>query len=156
MNSQPVFELSHQECRELLYTGVFGRVALHTPIGTRIVPVNYSIVEDAIVWRTAPYSELGTYAAGVEGVFEIDDLDRESHQGWSVIARGTIEVVENPEDIAEIRRVEDPSPWADGLRHLYMRMSTKNLTGRRLGFAPHGSYLDRPVPPTRVAETAGD
>lgn len=44
--------------RNLLVDGVVGRVARATPVGPRIVPVNYLVHEDAIVVRTAPYSRL--------------------------------------------------------------------------------------------------
>ena len=94
--SQPIIELSHLECVELLYTELVGRVAFHTGHGTRIVPVNYAIVDDAIVWRTAAYSELATFGPHVEGAFEVDRFDHEARQGWSVIAYGVIEVVDDP------------------------------------------------------------
>ncbi len=111
-----------------VHTEVVGRVAVHTRLGTRIIPVNYSIVDDAIVWRTAPYSELAILGPGVEGAFEIDRIDHDLRQGWSVIAHGVLEVVDDPEEVARIRCVEDPAPWAAGLRHLYMRLRYKDLT----------------------------
>ena len=150
--TQPIFELSHQECLELLYTELVGRVAFHTRHGTRIVPVNYAIVDDAIVWRTAAYSELATFGHHVEGAFEVDHFDHDARQGWSVIAFGVIEVVDDPEEVAGIRRVEDPDPWAAGLRHLCMRMPYKHLTGRRLGYAAHPAYSRTAIPPTEGRE----
>ena len=150
--SQPIIELSHPECVELLHTQVVGRVALHTRLGTRIVPVSYSIVDDAIVWRTAAYSELATYGRGVRAAFEVDAIDHDSRQGWSVVAYGRVDVVEEPEEIAHIRRVEDPAPWAAGLRQLYMRMPHDDLTGRRLGYAARPAYAAAVVPPVDVAE----
>ena len=151
--TQPIFELGYQECVELLYTEVVGRVAVHTRLGTRIVPVNYSIVDDAIVWRTAPYSELATLGPGVEGAFEIDRIDHDLRQGWSIIAHGVLEVVDDPDEVARIRGVEDPAPWAAGLRHLYMRLRYTDLTGRRLGYAAEPAYSPTDVPPIEVAES---
>ena len=54
-------ELTVVECVDLLRGGVVGRVAMCTPIGPRIVPVNYARYNDAIVFRTTRYSELGSY-----------------------------------------------------------------------------------------------
>ena len=65
-----------------------GRVAMATPVGPRIVPVNYTLHGDAIVFRTAPYSELSTYGWNTELAFEVDHLDSRPTQGWSVVAVG--------------------------------------------------------------------
>lgn len=126
-------ELAAEECLDLLRSRVVGRVALVTPGGPRIVPVNYAVHEDAIVFRTAPYSELGTYGWDTELAFEVDQLDEERHSGWSVVALGRGSLVEDPDELAGIRGRWDPHPWAGGSRHLYMRLTWRSLTGRRLG-----------------------
>ena len=106
--------LSQSECRDLLVGGVVGRVAMATPVGPRIVPVNYSVHGDAIVFRTAPYSELSTYGWDNELAFEVDQLDFDKHQGWSVVAIGRAHVVDDPEEVQRIRREREPRPWATG------------------------------------------
>jgi hypothetical protein len=58
------FEIPPDECRELLDAGLVGRVAVSTPMGPHIVPVNYAVVDDCIVLRTSPYSVLGSHARG--------------------------------------------------------------------------------------------
>lgn len=130
--SQP-YEMSFEECRDLLEGGVVGRVAMATPVGPRIVPVNYAVHEDAIVFRTAPYSELGTYGGNAELAFEIDHFDYESHAGWSVVATGRGQVVADPDELQQIRSSWDPRPWVSGVRNLYLRLPWRELTGRRLG-----------------------
>ena len=57
---QDAIDLTHAQCERLLRAGTTGRIALSTPDGPHIVPVNYSVVGDAIVVRTTPYSLLGT------------------------------------------------------------------------------------------------
>jgi transcriptional regulator with XRE-family HTH domain len=47
-------ELSTEECRARLSTHGVGRLAMSTPTGPVVVPVNYSVVDDAVVFRTAP------------------------------------------------------------------------------------------------------
>lgn len=130
--SEPV-ELTVDECLELLNGGVVGRVGMSTPMGPRIVPVNYAMYEDAIIFRTTPYSELGTYGWNTDLAFEIDNLDHDKHQGWSVVAVGRAALVEDPDDLHAIRAGWDPTPWAAGRRHLYIRLNWRDLTGRRLG-----------------------
>ena len=125
-------DLTVEECRELLRGGVVGRIALSTPVGPRIVPVNYSVYDDAIVFRTSPYSELGTHGPGREAAFEIDHLDYEHHQGWSVVAFGRLETMD-PEEVDELVRIRDPRPWAGGSRHHYLRLTWRDISGRRIG-----------------------
>ncbi|HLN76754.1 MAG TPA: pyridoxamine 5'-phosphate oxidase family protein [Nocardioidaceae bacterium] len=131
--NEPV-ELTVEECLELLHSGVLGRVALSTPMGPRIVPINYAMDgDDAILFRTTPYSELGTYGWNTDLAFEIDQIDYEKHQGWSVVAIGRASLVEDPDELNAIRRNMDPTPWAGGRRHLYIRLVWRDLTGRRVG-----------------------
>ena len=54
MMNEPM-ELSYGKCRELLAAGVFGRVGVCTPQKPVILPVNYSVVGEAIIFRTSPY-----------------------------------------------------------------------------------------------------
>jgi nitroimidazol reductase NimA-like FMN-containing flavoprotein (pyridoxamine 5'-phosphate oxidase superfamily) len=126
-------ELTLNECLTLLGESVVGRVAMVTPVGLRLLPVNYTMYEDEIIFRTSPSSELGTYAVGSELAFEIDHLDHEKHEGWSVVALGTAEIIDDPKELADIKRHWDPQPWAPGLRHLYLRIVWRDITGRRIG-----------------------
>jgi nitroimidazol reductase NimA-like FMN-containing flavoprotein (pyridoxamine 5'-phosphate oxidase superfamily) len=125
--------LSLGECRELLEGGVVGRLAMATPVGPRIMPVNYAVHDDAIVFRTAPYSELSTYGWNTDLAFEVDQLDYETHQGWSVVAVGRAHVVDDPEEVQLIRARWDPRPWAPGSRNLYVKLAWRELSGIRLG-----------------------
>ncbi len=129
----PTLELSTTECLDLLSSGDVGRVAMATPAGPRIVPVNYALHGDAIVFRTAPYTELSTYGWNTDLAFEVDRLDHDAHSGWSVVAVGSGHVVEDSEEVAAIRAVWEPRPWAAGSRNLYVKLAWRSLTGRRVG-----------------------
>ena len=126
-------ELSYSECEAFLRAGVAGRVAMSTPSGPQIVPVNYSVVDNAIIVRTTPYSLLATYGRDTTLAFEIDHLDHVHQRGWSVVARGRAAVVHDPKEIEHIRAVWDPRPWASGARNLFVRIHWDDLTGRQLG-----------------------
>ena len=86
-----------------------GRVAISTPTGPHIIPVNYSVVDDAIVVRTSPYSLLGTYGRDTTFAFEIDGFDRERERGWSVQARGRAEAVTDHAELERIPRSRTPA-----------------------------------------------
>jgi len=126
-------ELSYDKCHELLSGGVVGRAAVCTPSGPRIVPVNYSLVDESIVFRTTPYSVLGTYAWNTQLAFEVDQVDYERHLGWSVVALGRGSLVEDSAELAAIRSFWDPRPWAAGVRLVYVRLRWDELSGRRVG-----------------------
>jgi nitroimidazol reductase NimA-like FMN-containing flavoprotein (pyridoxamine 5'-phosphate oxidase superfamily) len=126
-------ELSWSECEALLRAGVAGRVAFSTANGPHVVPVNYSVVDSAVIISTSPYSMLGTYGREAMLAFEVDQLDYEYRRGWSVVARGRGEVVSDPDDLRHIRSVWQPTPWASGTRNLFLRIPWHELSGRQLG-----------------------
>lgn len=126
-------EMTTEECVELIAAGVVGRAAICTPDGPHVVPVNYAVDGNSIVFRTTPYSVLGTYGWAGDIAFEIDHLDVAAHQGWSVVARGKGEMIEDIEEIEEIRWAHDPKPWVDGARPMFVRLRWREVTGRRIG-----------------------
>jgi nitroimidazol reductase NimA-like FMN-containing flavoprotein (pyridoxamine 5'-phosphate oxidase superfamily) len=127
------FELSQEECRVLLSAGLVGRVAVCTPLGPHIVPVNYSVVDDSVVVRTTPYSILGSHARGSILALEVDQFDYERRHGWSVVARGRADLVTGADELEEVKARWQPHSWAAGSRNLFLRIRWSELTGRRLG-----------------------
>src|SRR4051794_12567631 len=152
-------ELSYAECRGLLVRQRAGRVAVATPDGPHIIPLNYSVVDEAIVFRTTAFSVLATYGRNAKLAFEVDHFRDETHLGWSVVARGRADVVTDPDERARIGRVCDPSRGADGARNLFSRLAGKELPGRALGgereagTPPAGT--DRVEKPVREPDVTG-
>jgi nitroimidazol reductase NimA-like FMN-containing flavoprotein (pyridoxamine 5'-phosphate oxidase superfamily) len=128
-----VEELSYAKCRGLLAGGVFGRVAVCTADGAQILPVNYSVVDEAVVFRTSTYGVVATHDWSRPMAFEVDHVDYGDQRGWSVVAVGRGERVEEIEELSLIKRTWDPRPWAGGARPLYVRLAWTELTGRRVG-----------------------
>ncbi|SFA78313.1 hypothetical protein SAMN05192575_101367 [Nocardioides alpinus] len=126
-------DLSREECARLLGAGIAGRVALGTPTGPHIVPVNYAVDHDSVLVRTTAYSLLGTYGRDAQLCFEVDQFDYELKRGWSVVVRGRASFVDDHEELAEISRSWQPHPWAAGQRHLVVRIPWTEVSGRQLG-----------------------
>ena len=141
-----VRELSRSECETLLRRDVVGRVAIATPTGPHVMPLNYSVTDGSIVLCTTPYSLLGTYGRDSMLAFEIDHFEHARQRGWSVVVRGRAEPVEDPADLAKLVRLL-PRPWAAGRRSLYLRIPLTEVTGRRLG---DGWDLEEDLPVRRV------
>jgi hypothetical protein len=134
-------ELTVEECLALLRRKPVGRIAMATPAGLRILPVNYSVVEDRIVFRTLPYGEIANNVVDAEVAFEADDLDESLARGWSVMAAGRCRRVENPDEVRVIRETANPEPWASGQRNLYFRVEWTTLTGRQVGLPERPSLI---------------
>ena len=128
-----VVDLSRQDCARLISADVVGRVAIGTPNGPHIIPVNYATDGEAILVRTTAYSLLGTYGRNEQVCFEVDQFDYELKRGWSVVVRGRASFVDDQEELAEISRTWEPRPWAAGQRHLVVRIPWTEVTGRQLG-----------------------
>jgi uncharacterized protein len=129
-------ELSPQECYERLQSqaGGVGRLALCTPLGPTIYPINFTVDAHAIVFRTSAYSELSTFVRNADTAFEIDHIDWGQRRGWSVVVKGRAEPVDDPADVERLREQgHEPRPWAKGVRTLYIRIPWREITGRSVG-----------------------
>jgi len=124
--------LTQEHNRALLEAGLVGRVAFWAD-GPHILPVNYSVVGDDIVIRTAGSSLLAVQGPGTEIALEIDHIDYPEHRGWSVVATGPCERMDDEAEIARITDGWGPRPWAEGDRSRYLRLRWSTLTGRRVG-----------------------
>jgi len=127
--------LTPDECVQLIAEGGVGRVALCAPDGPQIFPVNFVVHDDSIIFRTNPYSTLGTYSWASEIAFEVDQLFPDAHQGWSVVAhgRGSTTI----DDALRQRLIQnEPKPWAGGYRPTYVRLQWKRISGRAVEGAP--------------------
>lgn len=124
-------DLSADECRALLSTHGVGRVAVSTPDGPAVVPVNYEVIDDAIVYRTMPDS-VPAAAVGAEVAFEVDHVDEVMSQGWSVLVVGPARVVTEHDVVRRPAEQVHTEPWAGGKREMWVSIQPKRLTGRRI------------------------
>ncbi len=126
-------ELNRRDCLDLLQGSGVGRVAVCTPDGPVIIPVNYVMDDETVVVRTAPYTLLAGHAWD-QAAFEIDDLDHDMRRGWSVLVVGQAAPVEDPDEIAESQRLSELMPWAPGSRNMFIRITPQRITGREVAF----------------------
>lgn len=122
-------EMGRPECLDLLRVKRIGRVA-YDDNGPVVVPVNYVMYGEDVLFRTSPHTALGRGMAGTQAAFQIDDFDEFNQAGWSVLVRGRSSYVEY--DDLPAYESERPVPWVDGNRPLYVRIRPISITGRRL------------------------
>jgi nitroimidazol reductase NimA-like FMN-containing flavoprotein (pyridoxamine 5'-phosphate oxidase superfamily) len=126
-----VSKLVPAECRRLIAPGGVGRIAFGTLTGPVVLPVNFAVLDDTIVIRTAEGTIIDGHADG-QVALEVDHIDEALCQGWSVLVRGPAHRVTHP---AELRRLQDDAavwPWAGGEREVYVRILPSQITGRRI------------------------
>lgn len=123
--------LTEEEARALLTQSDVGRVGVSMGAIPAIFPVNYAVIDDTVVFRTAPGSKLSAATAEAVVAFEVDDYDRNDRTGWSVLVVGRSEVVH---DVDMTFKVLDTGlePWADGFRSSIVRIRIEMISGRRI------------------------
>ncbi|WP_406375518.1 pyridoxamine 5'-phosphate oxidase family protein [Streptomyces sp. NBC_00647] len=124
-------ELSRAECAELLSTHGVGRLAVPTELGPVIVPVNYSVIEDTIVFRTAR-GATPSLASGCVVAFEVDRVDDTFSQGWSVLTRGYARTVTDTDEEQRLAKQAYSAPWSGGRRDMWVCIEPYAVTGRRI------------------------
>lgn len=120
-------------CLALLAGEVVGRLGVIDGGRPLIFPVNYVLDGTDIVFRTDQGTKLD---AGLRSPvsFEVDQVDRVTSAGWSVLVTGRLEGV-TPFDAATLERVRGlpVDSWADGPRRRWVRLVSDRFSGRRVG-----------------------
>ncbi len=123
--------LEHDECIQLLKSSVVGRVGVTINALPLILPVNYIYIDSRILFRTDPGTKLDAALMHCVVAFEVDGIDDEREEGWSVLAIGHAEVVED----ASLERKAIGGglrPWAGGMRAHTISIAPKLLSGRKI------------------------
>ncbi len=133
--SRPLEELERDECLVLLRSFTVGRVAITTTSGAVVVvPVNYVVDGEAIVFRSDPGEKL-EHLHERPASFQIDFIDPYHRAGWSVLVQG-VAYRADADDVSHL----DIVSWAGGDKSHWVRVVPGLITGRRL--APPDLPLD--------------
>lgn len=141
-------ELEQDVCWRLVSKAGFGRVGFIRDGEPWILPVNSSVVEGGVVFRTARGSMLHLLAPGSVVTFEADGTDRVAQSGWSVLVRGRVKELTARPAIAEAEET-GLAPWGPGVRDRWMRVEPFEVTGRIIsrGFRPESPSAVSEMPP---------
>ena len=118
--------LDPDECLVLLRWETVGRLAYcargEAPI---VVPVNFVVVDDSIIFRSDDGPKLDAIREGPVSL-QVDRYHWYQRAGWSVLVRGVAHEVFVGDD------VPDPMPWAPGTKGHWVRIVPTAISGRRL------------------------
>jgi nitroimidazol reductase NimA-like FMN-containing flavoprotein (pyridoxamine 5'-phosphate oxidase superfamily) len=119
-------EIDRDGCFALVRSMSVGRIAVALPGGPPlVVPVNYAVDGEVVVFRSDPGSKL--LALREQPVsFQVDAVDPFHRTGWSVLIQGVaVEAV-----FAEVEHLAVES-WAGATKH-WVRVLPAAVTGRRI------------------------
>ena len=80
--------LDEEQCRRLLAGETLGRVGISLGALPAIFPVNYSMVDGDVMFRTGEGLKLRAALDHTIVAFEVDRASGQSQQGWSVLVVG--------------------------------------------------------------------
>jgi nitroimidazol reductase NimA-like FMN-containing flavoprotein (pyridoxamine 5'-phosphate oxidase superfamily) len=132
-----VERLDEDECLRLLGTERLGRLVYSSRYGPMALPVEYKLYEGSVVFCAAKdtYTEedlrTGIAHADYDVAFEIDRLDLQTHEGWTVLIRGSAHHVDTE---AERTSIVDAwvEPWIEGEPEHVIRITPARIWGHRI------------------------
>lgn len=131
MSDNEVFtQLSTEAALELMGTEQLGRVVVRRSDDMDIFPVNFVVDDGAIYFRTSEGNKLFSLSLNSDVLFEADQVDLDNHDAWSVIVKGTAEVLQ---DAAAIHHADslDLTPWLPTLKYNYVKVTPNSVSGRK-------------------------
>ena len=123
--------LPFDSCLRLLAAVSIGRVGFVADGEVLVLPVNFVMDGQAVVFRTASGSKLAGAEDRSAVAFEADNYDDITQSGWSVLVSGDAHLVTGPAELEQVTAL-GISPWAGGERDTYVRLTAREITGRRI------------------------
>ena len=127
-------DLDRATCLELLASADVGRLAWAEDGRVMVFPLNFALVEDAVVFRTPSRSLCDAVASGAGLTFQADDVEPALRSGWTVVANGPAAEVTDPAERERLSSLVTPWRRTDALH--VIRLNIASITGRRLPERP--------------------
>ncbi len=121
------------DCFQLLESVPVGRIGFLAGGEVVILPVNFLVDGQDVVFRAGTGSKLSAVEVGHYVGFEADSYDAAAETGWSVVVNGLAEIVDSEEEEARLDRL-GLSSWALGgaVDRVWVRIRPLSITGRRI------------------------
>ncbi|NUP58280.1 MAG: pyridoxamine 5'-phosphate oxidase family protein [Pseudarthrobacter sp.] len=129
-SSSQVQNLEHHECWALLRTVSVGRLAVLVDGRPDIFPVNFTVDGGTLVFRTSQGTKLSAATGDAPVAVEADGVDPNTGMAWSVVIKGTADLVKSTEEVLETSRLY-LFPWQAGRKDAFVRITPDSVTGRR-------------------------
>jgi hypothetical protein len=126
-------------CWELLRSVDLGRLAVINRDDPDIFPVNYVVDHGTIVFRTGVGTKLAVTAIGGRVAFEVDGYEPDLNRAWSVVLKGSANVIANMHEIVDAARLP-LYPAHDSPKQHFIRIEPVEVTGRRFPVSEHSRW----------------
>ena len=126
------------DCFLLLQSVPVGRIGFVAGGEVVIVPVNFLVDGQDVVFKTGAGSKLAAVDVGHYVAFEADSYDAATETGWSVVVNGLAEFIAAAEEVARLDGL-GLSSWGEGTSGpVWVRIRPSSITGRRIAAPPPG------------------
>jgi nitroimidazol reductase NimA-like FMN-containing flavoprotein (pyridoxamine 5'-phosphate oxidase superfamily) len=131
MTARKLERLTEEECLGLLRSATLGRVSLRIDESPAILPINYAMLDDDVVFKTAAGSKLSAAIMGIRVAFEVDQVDESTGSAWSVLVVGYAEQIRDEATRARVDALGLES-WSPSDLPFVVRIDTRQISGRRI------------------------
>ena len=128
--------LDAQTCWQQLAGEEVGRLAVSVRQHPDIFPVNYTVDNQTIVFRTAEGTKLFALFVDSAVAFEVDGYDAESGTAWSVVIKGHAAEIPMQDLLDDL--AFPLFPWTVTPKPRFVRVVPYEITGRRFHVVPRG------------------
>ncbi len=123
--------LDEGECRHLLESAHLGRLGFTSHSLPVILPVNFVVDRDRVVFSTESAGILAAAIAGDVACLEVDDHDAFSHTGWSVLVTGHLHEL-SANEVTDLTRRQPLPSWRPMAEPHVVGLNLDMISGRRL------------------------
>jgi nitroimidazol reductase NimA-like FMN-containing flavoprotein (pyridoxamine 5'-phosphate oxidase superfamily) len=129
-NAPASAQMSRAEAYSKLRAHPVGRLAFVVDGWPVVIPVNYAVDGDDVVFRTDRGTKLSA-CRSAQVTIQVDEIDRVYQSGWSVLVFGIADEIVAEHEIERLSSLP-LRPWAKGGKAHWVRISTIEVTGRVL------------------------
>lgn len=126
VRSEPLHDLTEDDCWALLERGALGRVAVAVRELVDVFPVNHAVSARRILFKTNPGTKLTALTVNTQVAFEVDGVDEQT--AWSVVVKGVARTLETSAEQLAAERLPIVS-WLPNLKTRFVAIDPTSVTG---------------------------
>jgi len=128
-----LIHLSSGECESRLAESTLGRLGVIVGGRPEVFPVNYVVdpTSGCVAFPTQPGTKLASALDWPWVGFEIDGIDHNGEQGWSVMIVGRAEEIDDTATLAQLQH-HQRAGWRRSGTERWLRIVPTKTTGRRI------------------------
>jgi nitroimidazol reductase NimA-like FMN-containing flavoprotein (pyridoxamine 5'-phosphate oxidase superfamily) len=131
-HSRTFQRLDAEDCWKLVGSQGVGRIGFMSETHVHIVPTRYDAHRGTAYFRAGTFGELARRVHGQSVSLQVEDLDRRTFSGWSVLMSGQAHRVEDAATVAARWSAGRPSPWLPSADSQWIALLVDDIEGERV------------------------